>query len=153
MHRMFEHFGDLRVSASFSTGWLSGITFEQALRDHIDRDRARGSTTCGPHRADVTLRRDSRTARETLSRGQQKLTAIAMMVSQLQVLHSECGTRAVLLLDDPAAELDCKNLQRLFTELVALQCQMIATALTAESTLFQAPNATFHVEQGRVIRV
>lgn len=153
MQRMFEHFGDLRVMASFSTGWLSGITLEQALRDHSDRDRARGSTTSGPHRADVALRRDHRIARETLSRGQQKLTAISMIVSQLQLLHSELGIRAVLLLDDPAAELDRKNLQRLFAELAALRCQMIATSLTAETALFQAPNATFHVEQGRVIRV
>ncbi len=153
LQAMFVHFGDLNVSVGLSTGWLSGIPFEQALRDHIDRDRARGTTTAGPHRADVLLRRDQRTARETLSRGQQKLTAIAMIVSQLQLLDAEFGTRAVLLLDDPAAELDHKNLHRLFTELAALRCQMIATSLTTETALFQAPNATFHVEQGRVNRV
>ena len=59
-----------------------------------------------------------RIARETLSRGQQKLTAVAMIVSQLQLLQDELNLRAVLLLDDPAAELDEKNLQRLFEELL-----------------------------------
>jgi recombinational DNA repair ATPase RecF len=69
------------------------------------------------------------------------------------MLRAERGLRATLLLDDPAAELDEKNLRRLFDELTSLQCQMIATSLTPETALFQAPKATFHVEQGRVIQV
>ncbi|HYJ40469.1 MAG TPA: DNA replication/repair protein RecF [Steroidobacteraceae bacterium] len=153
LEQTFERFGGLDVSVGFTTGWLAGTSFEEALRTHAERDRARGTTTAGPHRADVTLRRNQRIARETLSRGQQKLTAVAMIVSQLRLLQEELNLRAVLLLDDPAAELDDKNLQRLFEELSALRCQMIATSLTQETALFQAPKATFHVEQGRVIRV
>jgi recombinational DNA repair ATPase RecF len=76
-----------------------------------------------------------------------------MIVSQLRLLQDELKLRAVLLLDDPAAELDGKNLQRLFDELSGLRCQMIATSLTQETALFQAPKATFHVEQGRVNRL
>jgi len=153
LEQTFERFGGLDVSVGFTTGWLAGTSFEEALRTHAERDRARGTTTAGPHRADVTLRRNHRIARETLSRGQQKLTAVAMIVSQLRLVQEELNLRAVLLLDDPAAELDDKNLQRLFEELSALRCQMIATSLTQETALFQAPKATFHVEQGRVIRV
>ena len=149
----FSRFGDLDVTPSFTTGWAAEEPFETALRDHRDRDRQRGTTTSGPHRADVNLRRNHRAARETLSRGQQKLTAIAMIVSQLRMLQDESGIKAVLLLDDPAAELDEKNLQRLFDELAALRGQMIATSLTPETALFQAPKATFHVEQGRVTRL
>jgi hypothetical protein len=37
--------------------------------------------------------------------------------------------------------------------LSGLRCQMIATSLTQETALFQAPKATFHVEQGRVNRL
>lgn len=147
---MFGRFGGLGISMSFHTGWAAGLSLQESLQSFAERDRARGTTTAGPHRADVGLRRDQRIARETLSRGQQKLTAIAMIVSQLQLLQHELGVRAVLLLDDPAAELDDKNLQRLFDELSSLRCQMIATSLTPETALFQAPKATFHVEQGRV---
>jgi DNA replication and repair protein RecF len=149
----FNRFGGLEVTAGFSTGWAAGEDLEYALRSHRERDRQRGTTTAGPHRADVTLRRGNRAARETLSRGQQKLTAVAMIVSQLRLLQDEQGVRAVLLLDDPAAELDEKNLQRLFDELSSLKSQMIATSLTPETALFQAPKATFHVEQGRVVRL
>jgi len=149
----FARFGGLGVTAGFTTGWAADEAFETALRLHRERDRQRGTTTTGPHRADVTLRRGHRSARETLSRGQQKLTAVAMIISQLQLLQDELGMRAVLLLDDPAAELDEKNLRRLFNELAALKSQMIATSLTPETALFQAPKATFHVEQGRVVRL
>jgi DNA replication and repair protein RecF len=153
LRQTFGRFGGLDVEVGFFSGWAAGVALADSLESNLERDRARGLTTSGPHRADVMLRRTGRIARETLSRGQQKLTAVAMVISQLQLLQDELGMSAVLLLDDPAAELDEKNLQRLFDELAALRCQMIATSLTPETALFQAPKATFHVEQGRVKRV
>jgi DNA replication and repair protein RecF len=149
----FDRFGGLGVKVGFTTGWLADTPLAQALASHGDRDRKQGTTTAGPHRADVLLRRQQRVARETLSRGQQKLTAVAMVVSQLRLLQDELRRPATLLLDDPAAELDEKNLRRLFDELALLRCQMIATSLTPETALFQAPSATFHVEHGRVSRL
>ena len=149
----FARFGGLDVTGSLMTGWAADVSLADSLAAHADRDRVRGTTTTGPHRADVALRRHNRAARETLSRGQQKLTAIAMIIAQLQALRSDPGLRATLLLDDPAAELDEKNLHRLFQELASLECQMIATSLTPETALFQAPKATFHVEQGRVMQL
>ena len=90
---------------NFMTGWAAGTSLEDPSLPP-GTDRARGTTTSGPHRAELTLRRQGRIARETLSRGQQKLTAVAMIVAQMQLLQDELGLRAVLLLDDPAAELD-----------------------------------------------
>ena len=153
LERLFTAFSDLSVDVGFHAGWAADRTLEEQLRANIERDRDRGLTHSGPHRADVDLRMKGRVAREVLSRGQQKLTAVAMIVAQLQLLRAELGMRATLLLDDPAAELDAKNLGRLFDELAALESQMIATSLTPETALFQAPKATFHVEQGRVIRL
>jgi DNA replication and repair protein RecF len=146
-------FAGLELEATFQPGWAADRTLSQVLTANLDRDRERGVTHSGPHRADVVLRSKGRIARETLSRGQQKLAAVAMIVSQLQLLRAELGLRATLLLDDPAAELDAKNVLRLFDELRSLECQMIATSLAPETALFQAPNATFHVEQGRVNRL
>jgi len=153
LERLFAAFSGLAVQIGLQAGWSADRTLQEQLRANLERDRERGLTHSGPHRADVDLRIKGRVAREVLSRGQQKLTAVAMIVSQLQLLRAELGVQATLLLDDPAAELDAKNLRRLFDELRSLECQMIATSLTPETALFQAPKATFHVEQGRVIRV
>jgi DNA replication and repair protein RecF len=150
---LFNRFSGLEVSVGFQGGWSQEITLSEALRSVADRDRERVTTTVGPHRADVSLRTKGKSARETLSRGQQKLTAVAMIVSQMQLLKAQLGLRAALLLDDPAAELDPQNLRLLFDELASLETQMIATSLAPEITFFQAPSATFHVEQGRVMRL
>jgi DNA replication and repair protein RecF len=150
---LFGRFAGLDVSVTFFSGWAHDQSLGDALRLSSDRDRERGTTTVGAHRADVILRLRNRSARETLSRGQQKLTAVAMIVAQMKLLKAELGMHAALLLDDPAAELDARNLSLLFDELASLRCQMIATSLTPETALFQAPSATFHVEHGRVVRV
>jgi DNA replication and repair protein RecF len=150
---LLSRFSGLTVDIGFHAGWAQDHSLAEALKLAADRDRERGTTTAGPHRADVPLRIKNRLAREILSRGQQKLTAVAMIVAQIQLLKKETGARITLLLDDPAAELDAKNLQRLFEELAALECQMIATSLSAEIPFFQAPKAMFHVEQGRVLRL
>jgi DNA replication and repair protein RecF len=153
LEALFNRFSGLEVSAAFHSGWGQDHSLAEALRLAADRDRERGTSTTGPHRADVVLRLKGRSARETLSRGQQKITAVAMIVAQMKLMRAELQTQAVLLLDDPAAELDAKNLALLFDELASLKCQMIATSLTPETALFQAPKATFHVEQGRVVRL
>ena len=153
LQTLFGAFSGLEVSAGFFTGWSQEHSLADALRDSSARDRERGITSVGPHRADVILKTKGRSARETLSRGQQKLTAVAMIVSQLKMLRDEKGVSAVLLLDDPAAELDERNLRLLFQELMSLKCQMIATSLRPEIAFYQSPKSTFHVEQGRVLRV
>jgi DNA replication and repair protein RecF len=153
LRALFGRFSGLEVSVGFHAGWGQDHSLAEAIQLSAERDRERGTTHAGPHRADVVLRFRGRSARETLSRGQQKLTAVAMIVAQLKLMRAELQRQAVLLLDDPAAELDAKNLALLFDELASLKCQMIATSLSPETALFQAPKAMFHVEQGRVVRL
>jgi DNA replication and repair protein RecF len=150
---LLARFSGLEIAVGFHSGWSQEQSLRGALQSCEARDRERGTTTAGPHRADVVLRTKGRSARETLSRGQQKITAVAMIVAQLKLMRVELGMSATLLLDDPAAELDAANLALLFTELAQLNCQMLATSLNPEITLFQAPKAMFHVEQGRVMKV
>ena len=87
-------------------GWAAERSLAEALADGLERDRARGSTLAGPQRADVHLRVGGKAARESLSRGQQKLVAAAMVLALLQRLREQQSSPPTLLLDDPAAELD-----------------------------------------------
>lgn len=151
--RLLAGFPGVEVDVGFHAGWSQERSLGEALAANAERDRERGLTQSGPHKADLPLRVGGKAAREVLSRGQQKLVGVALIVAQLQLLQAEQGIAATLLLDDPAAELDARNLGRLFEELASLRCQMIATSLSPETTLFQAPKAMFHVEQGRVIRL
>jgi recombinational DNA repair ATPase RecF len=62
---------------------------------------------------------------------------------------------AALLVDDPAAELDAGNLERLLLEVVDLPAQLFVTALDPENAaLSRLPEGhRFHVEHGAVTRL
>lgn len=140
----------LEVELHYGRGWPQGIPLAQALLDSRGRDQSKGLTHSGPHRADVLLRLEGRPAREILSRGQQKLVAIAMTLAQIQLLQETTGTTPTLLLDDPAAELDGDHLIRFIEQVGRLNCQLVLTSLQAQSELFGRPERVFHVEQGQV---
>jgi len=140
----------LDVELHYQRGWSQDHTLEEALVASRARDATRHLTHTGPHRADVALRLHSRSARDVLSRGQQKLVAIAMTLAQLRLLQQVSNLVPTLLLDDPAAELDGEHLERFIARVALLRCQRVVTSLHAESRLFGAPDRTFCVERGRV---
>lgn len=140
----------LDVELQHLRGWSQEHTLLEALSASLARDTARGLTQVGPHRADIALRLHGRAAREVLSRGQQKLVAVALTVAQLRLLRDVIGAAPTLLLDDPAAELDTKNLERFIEQVARLRCQLVVTSLHAESRLFGTPERTFRMEDGRV---
>jgi len=142
--------GGLEVELHYSRGWAQDVTLAQALVDSRVRDQTKGMTHVGPHRADVLVRIGHRAAREVLSRGQQKLAAIAMTLAQVELLRQQTSMNPTLLLDDPAAELDETHLQRFIDQVGRLECQLVFTSLQARFDLFGRAERAFHVEQGNV---
>jgi DNA replication and repair protein RecF len=140
----------LEVELHYSRGWSQDVALAQALTDSRLRDESKGQTHSGPHRADVLMRLGGRPAREVLSRGQQKLVAIAMTLAQIELLQQRTSLAPTLLLDDPAAELDGAHLLRFIEQVSRLNCQLVCTSLQPQSDLFGKPERVFHVEQGRV---
>lgn len=140
----------LDASLQYHRGWTQGASLAEALQESRTRDALRGMTHSGPHRADVVVRLGSRLAREVLSRGQQKLIAIAMILAQIRLLQEAVGLYPTLLLDDPGAELDSTYLREFIGEVQQLGCQLVLTALAPDSDPFGMPERVFHVEQGQV---
>lgn len=140
----------LPVELHYLRGWSQDLSLKEALVASRARDEARHLTHAGPHRADVAVRLHGRAAREVLSRGQQKLVAVAMTLAQLRFLQATTETTPTLLLDDPAAELDAPHLERFIAQVSQLRCQLVVTSLQPESRLFGTPAATFRMDQGRV---
>lgn len=143
------------VDLGLSDGWAAGTALESAIEQSWPRDRERGTTHAGPHRADLSIRVGGDQARHRVSRGQQKLTAAAMLLGQLQCDAARGSPTAALLVDDPAAELDAGNLERLVTAVLALPAQLFVTALDPRvPALERLPAArTFHVEHGKITRL
>jgi len=147
------------LGQSLEIGLMQGWGANQPLRDSLDaswgRDRERGLTHAGPHRADLTVRYAGSPARDRLSRGQQKLAASALLLGQLRCDAEQGSGVAALLVDDPAAELDLRNLERLLAEVVDLPAQLFVTALDpGNPALSGLPEGhRFHVEHGSVTRL
>jgi len=138
------------ASLGYFQGWSRDQDLAAALSAHAARDRERGTTSYGPHRFDVLLRVDGRSAREMLSRGQQKLIGAAMALTMSRYVAAAATRAPVLLLDDPAAELDRVHTERLLAAVASLGGQLVVTALRAEGTSLGTPDRVFHVEHNEV---
>jgi DNA replication and repair protein RecF len=141
------------VGFEYRSGWPEERALSDVLATTLERDRQQGSTQAGPHRGDLKLSYDDRQARRLVSRGQQKLLACAMILAATETAQTALERPLLLLLDDPAAELDADSLARLMRRVAALGCQVIATSLEPETSLFPGPAAVFHVEQGALRQV
>lgn len=138
------------VSFEYRPGWADGRELLAVLQADLDKDRQQGATLHGPHRADVKLGYDARQARKLVSRGQQKLLACAMILAATETAQTALERPLLLLLDDPAAELDGDSLARLMSRVAALGCQVIATSLDPNTRIFPDAPAVFHVKHGEL---
>ena len=140
------------VCFEYRSGWKEGADLLEALEAGLERDLQQGSTQSGPHRGDLRLVYDERQARKLVSRGQQKLLACAMIIAAAQTAQSALERPLLMLLDDPAAELDRDSLGRLMGRVRNLGCQVIATSLVPDAAIFGGEGAMFHVEHGALMR-
>jgi len=136
------------VGFEYLQGWAAERGLEESLEIAWERDQQTGTTQAGPQRAELRLIYDERRAKPLVSRGQQKLFACTMILAATEVVQLALERPLLLLLDDPAAELDEEALDRLMSRVFGLGSQIIATALGAGTLVFPGPAAMFHVKQG-----
>lgn len=134
------------VELTYRPGHAADKQLSELIGEYRDRDRERGFTRHGPHRADLALTCGGHPAAIEMSRGQQKLLAILLQLAHLQMLSEHADCAPILLVDDPVSELDERHLGILLDWLEAAEVQSWVTA-----TIPGRPGmAMFHVEQGVV---
>lgn len=151
--RVHEHAQALlgvELTLEYRRGWPQAVPLRDALAASEARDRLSGHTEVGPHRADVSLYVHGRKVESVASRGQQKLIAAALILGQETVLTAAHGGKGLLLVDDPAAELDRGALDRLLDRLASVGSQLILTGIGPLELPSQLTCTRFHVERGRV---
>ena len=139
------------LNVEYSQGWKTDLSFEEALLESYPRDRILHATQVGPHRADLKLRIDGRSARHRLSRGQQKLLGAALVIAQTHFVAESLKNRVVLLVDDPAAELDPEHQEHLFRLLQTVPAQLFITSLDPTGISWENAGKTFSIDAGKVI--
>ena len=136
----------------FAAGWPQDQGLAAVLADSRSRDRARGHTTRGPHRADWSIRFEHAPQREHLSRGQEKLCALACALAQARVFAGAFGEWPIIALDDLASELDSAHQKLVVDMLRAADAQIIISGIDIPEWLREGsrPIRMFHVEHGEV---
>lgn len=120
-------------------GWIASmaaIDAEDRLRAALAAGRLRdaevGTTSCGPHRSDLSVRHlDLDLPAAEGSTGQQKALLVSIALAHARLVALSRGRPPLLLLDEIAAHLDAERRAALFDEIVALGAQSWMTGTDA----------------------
>ena len=145
---------ELAVDIVYRRGWSESAALANVLGESLQREVKSGMTMAGPHRADVEFRINGQLCSASLSRGQAKLLASALMLAQADHVRLSSRRSGMFLIDDIGAELDERHRRRFFEALVDRGMQVLATSVEPPNQDILghcAEHALFHVERGRVI--
>ncbi|MHB1127297.1 MAG: DNA replication/repair protein RecF, partial [Bacillota bacterium] len=109
----------------------------------------RTQTLLGPHRDDLKFTVNNVDLRTYGSQGQQRTTALALKMAQIEHTRGETGEQPVLLLDDVFSELDNRRKGHLIN---AIQGK-IQTFVTATNPIDSFPDAQtehFEISAGKI---
>lgn len=145
----------IEIDFKWYSGWHSNLSYQEALQDTWQKDQALGYTHIGPHKSDIKILTGGKTAREIISRGQQKFLSMIMNLAQLNIQNRMNTNKAsVLLVDDLPAELDEENKRKLFHAVQTTGSQVFITAIDENTNIVksikQESLQRFHVEQGNI---
>jgi DNA replication and repair protein RecF len=152
-----ETLGEVALTLEYRSGWPQARkqSLAQIIRRQREQDRRYGYTSLGPHRADFYIELADRPVSEYLSRGQQKLLVIALVLAQAQLYRNRHTNPCLLLIDDLPAELDYNHRTRVMNCLAGVEAQLFVTTIepgTLDTTAWEDARI-FRIEQGNLIRV
>lgn len=139
------------LDIKLESGWKRDMSLEDSIESRLQADRERGYTSVGPHRADLLFRLDGIMAKQTLSRGQQKILVTIVLMAQARIQDAIKGKRPVFLFDDMESELDKKSLKIVSNLINQQESQFFITSLSPkniEKESWKKRFEVFHVEHG-----
>ncbi len=139
-----------RMNAPWQEEAQAAQLYRRMLAEGRSRDQRHGATGAGPHRDDLLFLIDGRPLHRYASQGQQKRFALTLKLAEATLLQEARGAAPILILDDPASELDASAVAQLMAVLAALGGQLFISACDAGSIPWpeDALSTTFRVESG-----
>ena len=117
------------IEINFYPGWSREKELESLLHENLNKDRAIGFTSSGPHRFDLNIRIRKKMAKSILSRGQQKLLILLIFLNTESLIIKENKGGTIFLIDDIASEMDKFNLEKVLEEIALMKSQTILTTI------------------------
>lgn len=113
-------------------------------------DVKRGSTSFGAHLDDLNFFINGKELRLYGSQGQLRTTALALKLSEIQMLKNFTGEYPILLLDDVMSELDALRREKLLEFLLNQKIQTLITATEKAYFPEKICGKIFYIENGAV---
>jgi DNA replication and repair protein RecF len=125
--------------------------FKSHLRQARREEIARGVTVVGPHRDDMHFIVGGVDMTLYGSRGQQRTTALALKLAEVELMAQSTGEAPVLLLDDVMSELDAARRARVMTMVDGVEQAILTTTDWSDYTgEFRARARLWQVSSGRL---
>ena len=154
--RISDNRENLQLSYEFAAGKSENMTenlvswYNNALKECREFDIFRGVTSVGPQRDDLEFTVNGKSLKSYGSQGQQRTSALALKLSELEFLRSETGEYPVLLLDDVMSELDETRRRQLLAFVRRENIQTIITATDAAYFPHDEKACYYQVQAGRI---
>jgi len=123
------------------------LHLRQARREEI----ARGVTVVGPHRDDMHFTVDGVDMTLYGSRGQQRTTALALKLAEVDLMRQATGETPLLLLDDVMSELDASRRARVMSMVDGVEQAVLTTTDWTDFTdEFRAQAHLLQIKEGHI---
>ena len=124
-----------------------------ALKAHMDSHQAaeRASRLClsGPHKDDIDVSVNGRSARQFCSQGQVRTAALSMKLAEREIHKNAMGEYPVMLLDDVLSELDPRRQEYVLNRISGGQVFITCCENDRLDTLLKGK--VFHIRGGEVL--
>lgn len=141
----------LSLNYQFNDDAVTANELIAELERRRPHDIAAGVTTCGPHRDDVEILVDDKSASLFASQGQSRTAVLAIKLAQMDYWNTREGRMPALLLDDIFSDLDVTRRRQVLEVARELgQVFVTATDLADVDSYLSDSSKIYHISEGTV---
>lgn len=127
-------------------------SFPALLSEKMNKEIERKMSLIGPHRDDLLVEMNDKSARFFASQGQQRVLVLCLKLAEMEIILNEKDEYPVLLLDDVLSELDEFRRDYLINYINSSLKQTIITMTGTDRNIINEHTAVFYVNNGQLRR-
>ena len=136
----------IKIKTSFHYGWEKGALLD-SLKESLSKDMALKRTSSGPQKEDYKLMAAENKTKGYFSHGQEKLSAIALLLALNNAVEKRKKTNSIIIIDEAESGLDAVSVEKLFSLIKSYENQVLITSLPHHSATEKIVGNIFHPAQ------
>lgn len=148
IHEIYSGLSSMREELEIKYLASGGENFAEKLFLARKTDKFTGTTSVGPHRDDVEFLINGISARSFGSQGQQRSIALALKLTEADILAKKTGQKPIVILDDVMSELDLLRQNYILNHIK--NRQVFITCCDPKTAGILDAGKVFKVENGKI---